>query len=122
MRFLALLSLSACVQSSPAGRATEMPAMSSARPIEIAVTSRRFDPSSVDVTIGETATIVFTRKVQRTCVKRVVVALDDQHNLERDLPVDQPVALTLSFDRAGEVGFSCAMMMQGGVIHVRERQ
>jgi hypothetical protein len=41
---------------------------------------------------GETVTIVFTRKVQRTCVKRVVVALDDQHNVERDLQVDHPVA------------------------------
>jgi plastocyanin len=121
MRFLALLALSACVQSSPLGRATETPAASSMRTIEIAVTSHGFDPSSVDVTMGETVTIVFTRKVQRTCVKRVVVALDDQHNVERDLQVDHPVALTLKFDRAGEVGFSCAMMMQGGAIHVRER-
>ena len=121
MRSLALLLLSACVQPPLTGRAIETPATPSARTIQIAVTSRGFEPSSVDVAMGETATIVFTRKVQRSCVKRVVVAIDDHHNVERDLPVDQPIPITLEFDHTGEIGFSCAMMMQGGAIHVRER-
>lgn len=121
MRGLVLLAVAACVHPPAAAHAVVSTASAATRNIAIAVTARGFEPDSVDVDLGETATMVFTRKVERTCVKRVIVALDDDHNIERDLPIGAPVAITLTFDRPGELGFWCAMAMRGGAIHVTVR-
>lgn len=122
MKNLVLLGVAACVHPPIAGHAMLATPSPGARTIAIDITVRGFEPDSIDVESGETATIVFTRRVQHTCVKRVVVALDDGHgNVERDLPIGTPVAITLTFDRIGELGFSCAMAMQGGAIHVLAR-
>lgn len=116
-----VLVFAACMHPPAAGHAVLSAGPSSGRTIPIAITSSGFEPDSIDVSVGETATVVFTRKVNHTCVKRVVLEIADGHNVERDLPVGEPIAFTLTFDRAGELGFSCAMAMRGGAIHVREK-
>ena len=88
------------------------------RTIGVSVNARGFTPDSLEVETGSVTTLVFTRRVERTCVKRVVVGLDAEHSLERDLPIDQPVAITLRFDRAGQLTFSCAMGMRFGSIRI----
>lgn len=120
MRYLLLLTLAACVHPPASGRAVVASPSANTRTIAISITKAGFEPDSVDVDTGENATFVFTRKVERTCVKRVVLALDDDHNIERDLPMGQPVAITLSFDRVGELAFACPMGMHGGAIRVRD--
>lgn len=106
-----------CASSRPWGRASLL-AGHPERTIEIAVSQRGFSLSRVTVHAGETVELVFTRTTERTCAKRVVVSLDADHRIERDLPVGVPVALTLHFDRPGELGYSCSMGMFGGVIDV----
>lgn len=89
------------------------------RELHIAATKRGFEPSRLEVRRGETATLVFTRTVERTCAKDVVLYLSEDSKVRRELPLSQPVAITLTFTRVGELGFACGMSMLGGAIHVR---
>ena len=122
VRGILLFSLVACVHPSAAGRAVVTAPTAADRNIPISVTARGFEPDAIDVTSGEPVTIVFTRTVERTCVKRVVLEIDDEHDVQRDLPIGQPIAITVAFEQPGELGFSCAMAMKGGAIHVHPRR
>lgn len=108
-----------CVSRTDWGHATVVLEPSTqARTIPVAVRKEGFVPHDVAVQQGEVVTLVFTREVAHTCVKRVVVSLDDKHSIERDLPRGVPVAITFRFDRPGELMYSCAMAMVGGTIRV----
>jgi len=87
--------------------------------IEIAVTKRGFEPDSITVPARTPLVLVFTRKTDETCTKRVVVTLDDGNKLERDLPLDKPVELAVTFARPGKLSYACAMDMVTGVIVVQ---
>lgn len=115
---LALCFLTGCLAPTAAGRAAIATPAPDTRTIAVAVNARGFSPASFEVETGSVATVVFTRTVEHTCVKRVVLGLDAEHTVERDLPRNQPVAITLQFDRPGELSFSCAMGMRFGSIHV----
>lgn len=114
---LAVLSLS-CVAHTDWGRAVVVAPAPATRTIEIAIREEGFVPHDITVKQGETVTLVFKREVERTCVKRVVVSLDNEHSVERELPRGIPVAVSLRFDHPGELGYSCAMAMVGGSILV----
>ena len=118
MRCALLVTLTACLHPAPAGHATTLPDSPGVRRIPIAVTRRGFEPDVVDVRSDETVTLVFTRTVERTCVKRVLVYLDRDHDVARDLPLGQPVAISLHCDRPGELVYACSMQMTGGTIRV----
>lgn len=97
----------------------EMPPTMARNTIQVTVTERGFEPSHIEVLRGDSVLLVFKRKVERTCAKRVIVELDARERIERDLPLNQPVVIPLSFDGAGELGFTCGMQMLGGTIVVR---
>jgi len=80
-----------------------------------------YEPDRVTVTAGEVVDLVFTRTVEHTCVTTVIVSLDARTRIERPLPVDVPITVTLRFapNQRGELGFSCPMSMIGGAIDVR---
>lgn len=118
MRYaLVTLAVAGCVSSQPWGSAVEAP-VANARPIAVSVTSEGFVPKQIDVQRGETVSLVFTREVEHTCAKQVIVELDARREIRRDLPLHQPVAIAVRFERAGELGFTCGMKMLGGTIDV----
>lgn len=120
MRYLfAIIAAAGCVASQPWGSATETMPAADARSISIAVTRDGFVPKQIDVRHGETVSLVFTREVEHTCAKQVIVELDGHREVRRDLPLHQPVAVSLRFERAGELGFTCGMKMLGGTLTVR---
>ncbi|HVV85901.1 MAG TPA: cupredoxin domain-containing protein [Kofleriaceae bacterium] len=90
-----------------------------ARTVAITIGEHGFEPDRVEARAGEEVELVFTRRVEHTCVTRVVLSLDADRRIERDLPLDRPVVVRLSFDRPGELGFSCPMGMHAGVITIR---
>lgn len=92
---------------------------SSSRRIDIAVVESGFEPTGIKVASGETVTLVFTRRTEHTCAKEVVVYLSDDKTVKRDLPLNQPVEVTVMFSHPGELGYACGMSMHGGVIEVR---
>lgn len=114
----ALVLVLGCVHRPPTGHATARPDSPQSRRVAIVVTKEGFDPDTIDVHRGETVTLVFTRTVKHTCVKRVLVSLDDDHDVQRDLAMNQPVPITLHFDRPGELIYQCSMGMRGGTIRV----
>lgn len=87
--------------------------------IEISVTKRGFDPDEIRVPANKAVTLVFTRKTDQTCAKSVVLTLDDGKKVERDLPLDKPVELAVTFPKAGKLGYACSMDMAKGIIVVQ---
>lgn len=87
--------------------------------LAIDVTPQGFAPDKLAVHAKEPVTLVFTRKTEQTCAKRVVIQVDDHTKIERDLPLDKPVEVAVTFPRAGTLGYACAMNMTKGVIVVQ---
>lgn len=87
--------------------------------LEISVTEKGFEPDSVNVPAGKPVTIVFTRKTDKTCAKEVVLTMDDGKKIEKQLPLDTPVELAMTFPKAGKLGYACGMDMFKGTIVVQ---
>lgn len=86
---------------------------------EIAVTERGFEPDDVSVPGGKPVTLVFSRKTDKTCAKDIVLDLGDGKKIEKDLPLNQPVEIAMTFPKAGELAYACGMDMIHGTITVR---
>ena len=95
------------------------PAPPMPRRIEISVTSKGFVPDRIQITAAQPVTLVFTRKTDRTCAKRVVVQLGDGKKVEKDLPLDTAVEVPATFAKKGQLGYACGMDMITGVILVQ---
>lgn len=87
--------------------------------IEITVTEQGFRPESVSVPAGEPVMLVFKRITDNTCAKEVVLQVDERNRIERELPLDQPVEVPVTFPRAGELKYTCGMNMLSGLIRVK---
>lgn len=109
-----------CVTHAPWGAAHEAAPATATRRIDIEVTARGFRPDRVSARPHETITLVFERTVERSCADRVIISLDEERRIDRDLPFDVPVEVTLVMERTGDLGFSCPMGMHAGTIEVRE--
>src|SRR5262245_6643196 len=92
-----------------AGAASADTAKKDASRIEIAVTKRGFDPDNISVPAKKPVTLVFTRKTDSTCARSVVLTLDDGKQVERELPLDKPVELAVTFPKAGKLTYACSM-------------
>ena len=101
------------------GANAEGKAKASARQIDIAVTEAGFEPKKVTVKKGEEVTLAFTRKTDKTCAKEVIVYVNDKDKVEKQLPLNQVVPVTVMFSKSGELGYACGMNMLGGVIVVQ---
>ena len=86
-----------------------------ARTIEIAVTTKGFEPARVKVTKGEPLKLVVTRKTDDTCAKEMLIP---DENLKAELPLNKPVTLSFTPKRTGEIRYSCGMNMITGVLEV----
>jgi plastocyanin len=99
---------------------TTPPAKVAAAParFDIAVTSAGFEPKNVNVPRGRPVVLRFERRVERTCGTEVVMSVDGQ-KIEKDLPLNKPVEVAITFGTAGTVKYSCAMDMIRGTITVQ---
>ncbi len=87
-----------------------------AKKVRIKVTASGYEPSSVQAEAGKPITLVFTRVTDEGCGNKVVLP---DFDIERDLPLDQPVEITITPRRAGEFKITCGMKMFKGKIVVR---
>jgi thiol-disulfide isomerase/thioredoxin len=87
--------------------------------VRIAVTAAGFVPNNVVVPAGKPVTLRFERTVEKTCATEVVMTVDGKQ-IVKDLPLHQPVELTLTFAKPGEVTYACAMDMIRGTITVTD--
>jgi len=86
------------------------------RTVEMSVTKKGFEPSRVKLTKGEPVKLVITRKTDETCAKEVVIP---DENIKVELPLNKPVTVSFTPKNIGEIRYSCAMGMIGGVLEVR---
>jgi plastocyanin domain-containing protein len=99
---------------SPPAAATPVPA--SGR-IAISVTEKGFEPTPIQVAKGQPITLVVTRKTDETCATELTLP---EYKIDKKLPLDQPVEISFTPEKAGELVYGCAMdHMVSGVIQVR---
>jgi plastocyanin domain-containing protein len=85
-------------------------------PVKIAVTKRGYEPWRVQAKQGVPLTLVFTRTTDETCATEVVLP---EYGIDRKLPLNEPVTITFTPARTGELKYACAMNMFQGVIDVK---
>ena len=83
--------------------------------VTVNVTERGYRPSSVRLKKGVRTRLTFVRRTDATCGQVVVIPA---YGIRRDLPLNQPVSLTLTPRRSGTFGFTCGMNMMRGTIIV----
>ena len=76
--------------------------------VDVTANEKGFQPSTVTVKKGAPATLVFTRTTDDTCATKVVFP---ELSLEKDLPKNQPVAITVPTENARTLTFQCGMGM-----------
>lgn len=111
---LPFLLLLACGDDEPA--ATARSDTTEARRVEVEVTASGYSPSEVEAEAGQPLTLVFTRTSDEGCGRKVSIPSE---NITRDLPLNEPVAVTFTPREAGEIRFTCGMGMYDGKIVVR---
>lgn len=85
-------------------------------PVRITVTKNGYEPFRVQAARGKPLTLVLTRTTEETCAREIVLP---DLGISKELPLGQPVTITFTPERTGELRFSCAMQMFQGVIDVR---
>ena len=101
-------SVASPVQSAQAGTATEQTA-------RILVNEQGYEPARVTLRSGVPARLTFVRTTDKTCGTEVVFP---SLNIKRALPLNQPVEISFTPAKSGEIAFACGMNMLKGVIVV----
>jgi RND family efflux transporter MFP subunit len=100
----------------PAAPASGKAAGSSTAPYDIAITERGFEPDRITVGSNVAVDLRFTRKTDQTCAKAVSIpAL----KVQRDLPLNVAVTVSIPPRTKGELEFVCGMNMLKGTVVVR---
>lgn len=82
----------------------------------VKITERGFEPVSLTLRRGVQARITFVRNTDRTCATEVLIR---DFGIKRDLPLNQPVVVTLTPNKKGEFDFTCGMNMMRGKLIVQ---
>lgn len=83
---------------------------------KVTVTDASFEPQRLTLRAGVPARVTFIRTSDKTCATSVVFA---SLNIRRDLPLNQPVTIEFTPDKAGEIAFACGMNMLRGTVVVQ---
>jgi len=86
--------------------------------VEIAITDKGFEPSTIEVKKGQPVELVFTRKTDQTCIKEVVLDTGSS-KIQKSLPLNKPVAIKTKFAKAGDLKYACKMDMFSGTVKVQ---
>ena len=84
--------------------------------VNVAVTKDGFTPSSFTVHKNIPMRLTFVRKVEVTCATDVVIP---DYDIKRELPLNEPVVIEFTPEKAGTISFACGMNMQRGKIVVK---
>ncbi len=84
-----------------------------AQVVQLTVTSEGFVPSQVTVKAGKPVKLVVTRKTEKTCATEIVMK---DFGVKQDLPLEQPVTVTVTPKKTGDYRYACGMDMIAGVL------
>ena len=83
--------------------------------VTMEVTGEGFVPAQVKVKANQPVKLLVTRKTDRTCAKEIVIK---DFGINKPLPLNQPVEITFTPTKKGQLRYACAMDMIAGVIIV----
>lgn len=86
--------------------------------VDVVVDGGVYVPARIEVPAGQPVTLRFLRKDASPCAEKV---LFDDFGIAADLPIGQPVELTVTPKAAGEYAFTCQMQMYRGTLVVKDR-
>lgn len=81
--------------------------------VDVKVTEKGFEPSTIDVKPGVNLTLKVTRTTDATCATAVQVA---SKKIKEELPLNKPVLVKIGKVEKGEIRFTCGMDMITGQI------
>ena len=84
--------------------------------VDIVVDGGVYTPARIEVAAGQPVRLRFLRKDPSPCAEKV---LFDDLGIAADLPIDQPVELTITPKEPGDYAFTCQMQMYRGTLVVR---
>jgi plastocyanin domain-containing protein len=85
--------------------------------VSMVITDKGFEPQNISVKQGEPVKLTITRKTNSTCATEIVI---DEYQVNTKLPLNEPVTVTFTPSKSGELKYGCAMQkMIGGVITVQ---
>ncbi len=93
-----------------------MQADKAAEKVEIKVTDTGFEPAKITVKKDTPVHLTFLRTSDKTCATEVLIP--DQ-KVKKELPLNKPVTVDLTFKQGGEVTFMCGQRMLKGTIVVQ---
>jgi plastocyanin domain-containing protein len=86
--------------------------------IDVLVDNGVYTPARIEIRAGQPTTLRFLRKDPSPCAEKV---LFDDLGIAADLPIDEPVEITVTPKAAGEYAFTCQMQMYRGTLVVADR-
>lgn len=89
---------------------------SNSQTVDLTVTEKGFQPSTIDVGAGKLVTLKITRKTDSTCATQINIP---SKKLKADLPLNKTVSVVLGKLDKGEIRFACGMDMVTGIINVK---
>jgi membrane fusion protein, heavy metal efflux system len=116
------LGLRPAAATAATGTSTETPAASSGSDTAsiqgamIIVNEQGFEPAKVALRAGTAARLTFIRTTDKTCGTEVVFP---SLTLKRTLPLNEPVVIEFTPEKAEEIAFTCGMNMLRGVLVVQ---
>jgi plastocyanin domain-containing protein len=106
--FLALIVLAGSTTFGQTGRKSKN--------VTINLTESGYRPASFTLKKGIRTRLVFIRRTDRTCGQQLVIPA---YGVNRELPLNQPVVVTITPRKTGTFSFTCGMNMLRGRIIVR---
>jgi len=83
--------------------------------VAVEVTQEGFVPKEIPAKVGQPITLVVTRKTDLTCAKQIIFA---DLGVEKELPMNQAVEVTVTPKKPGDLRFACSMDMVAGKLVV----
>lgn len=84
--------------------------------VTITLNAKGYQPASFKLKQGIPARVTFVRKVEATCGTEIVIP---EYNINRELPLNEPVVIEFTPAKSGEFAFACGMNMLRGKIIVK---
>ena len=85
--------------------------------IEIRIANGVYTPSRIVAQAGSPITVRFLREDPSPCAEKVIF---DELGVTADLPIQQPIDVTITPAEAGEYTFTCQMQMYRGTLLVKD--
>jgi Uncharacterized protein conserved in bacteria len=108
-RQVALLAVLTLLASGPSASAASV--KGNEQRIQVNVTSKGFEPSTIRVKAGQPVVLVVTRKAEKTCANEIVIK---DLKMRRALPLNRTIEIRLDPMKPGTLRYACGMDMLAG--------